>query len=232
MKSASFLFLDIAALLLFPITQLVLSQIVGCDGPGIDCPNKHTDSPVGSVCKYVDYAENNGIGAISFNSSITSDGPLTWTLASFDETRSWNHYAERDFWLGYRAPLDLEHKTDFGGCAMSLTNVSRLLQTPVDFTDFANFGCHTMMSTQCIKDFVDLVRADLLQLLNDSDYVPLHTNFHYGYEGISPCQTIAERHYYDTLPESCFASFGADPSVGQDKFSFANPRGKRPDRSW
>lgn len=71
-----------ASLLTLCIIRPGAAQIVGCEGDGIEC-NPDEDKGTG-IC--LPKLSKNGIGVVSFDSNITSDGPLTWTLTVTDES--------------------------------------------------------------------------------------------------------------------------------------------------
>lgn len=148
------------------------SQIFGCDGPGVKCSTKSTKADPGTICAYTDHASDDGIGIVSLRSMIASIRPLTWTLTSGDG-KGWPFYATHNFWLGYPPSLNLGYQTDFGGCAMSMLNISWTLQAPPGFDDFAHFGCHTVMGEACQRDLIKLVGGRLSSLLNATSTTPM-----------------------------------------------------------
>ena len=89
------------------------SQIFGCDGPNIECPSKQAaaDSDA-ELCGY----NEDGTGVVSFDSNITSEGPLSWTVRATDGPKS-NAYPRRTgrlFYLGTPPSLHLNKITNFG----------------------------------------------------------------------------------------------------------------------
>ena len=114
MRSASLPFAQTASVFFFCSLRLCFAQIVGCDGAGITCPTKDA-RPRGGVCSY----SERGIGIATFDSNITEDVPLTWTITGEDDTRA--------FYLGTPPSLDLAKITDYGACALIVSNASSVL---------------------------------------------------------------------------------------------------------
>lgn len=195
--------------LLLTFVRPAFSQIVGCDGPDVECPTKQTATD-GGVCGH----NEDGIGIVSFDSNITADGPLTWTVRT-SETAATNDYPRnsgRLFYLGTPPSLNLRDVTNFGACTAILWNVTSALQLPSEFNDLGNFGCNTVMGAQCAQDVVAQTRNELLRLLGDSSYD--------ARQG-SPCDVVAGRISKLSPPESCGGLFNAD------RYGFGTPWSKR-----
>lgn len=174
------------------------SQIVGCDGNNVDCPSANAKDS--GACSHEGVQD--GIGIVSFESNITSDGPLTWTLLEWDEPKTShdNPFTTRGSYLGSPASLNFRDVTDFGACAISLaSNITSALQLPSSFNDFANFGCDTVMGQSCAQDLVSQVRDELMGLLNDTSY-----------DGSDACLRVGERLQNTPLPASCVEPLNAD----------------------
>jgi hypothetical protein len=157
----------------------------------MDCPTKG-DASDDNVCSFHKYE----FGAVSFNSNITSDGPLTWTVASADGKGNgvYPNYSARLFYLATPSSLDLSKVTDFGACALTFWNATVMLQVPPEFEDFEGFGCHSVMSPDCMQDLVGQARGELLKLqINSSHDQPL----------AFPCGEIQDRIARAGLPSSC-----------------------------
>ena len=177
------------------------SQIFGCDGPNIECPSKQAAADADAeVCRY----NADRIGVVSFESNVTSEGPLTWTVRAIDPPKSnaHPHRTGRLFYLGTPPSLHFNDVTDFGACTAMFWNLTTSLQLPSGFTDFDNFGCDTVMEPQCVQDVIAQGRNALLRILDDSSYDP-------GSDG-SPCDVVAQRIRELSPPESCGGLINAD----------------------
>ncbi|KAK5941093.1 hypothetical protein PMZ80_006370 [Knufia obscura] len=173
------------------------SQIVGCDGNEVECPASNSKVETGA-CAYK--GTQDGIGIVSFESNITSDGPLTWTMFEWDEASPTVPYSQRSFYLGSPPSLSFENITDFGACGLSLaSNLSSALQLPSGFNDFSNFGCSTVMGESCPQDLVAQVRSELMLLLNDDSF-----------SGEGVCLEIGQRLQNTPLPDSCVQPLRSD----------------------
>lgn len=175
------------------------AQIVGCDGEGIDCDTGNKD-PRG-ICQ--PKLTKNGIGVVSFDSSITLDGPLTWTLTISDETSSGEEYSDRSFWFGTPPSLNVSDISAFGGCSLLMGNLTSYLQLPPGFTGFGSFGCGTVMGESCARDLVSHVRSELVDI-DQAGTLSGHT---------SPCALVQERLQGTPLPDSCEQLFNTKESV-------------------
>ena len=192
------------AFFLLCMIQPSLSQIIGCDGPGIDCPAK-TSAAKGGVCSY----NEDGIGVVSFRSNITSDGPLTWTIKSLDDSVGGDPATSRTFFLGSPPTLNFEAVTNFEACTMAFAGVTSSLQLPSGFTDFGNFGCSTVMGATCAQDVFARVQHELLGILNDPSFDPETSG--------SPCWAVQRRLASVSLPLSCV------PPLNTTEFGFGKP---------
>jgi len=199
MRASSFCFtFTTTTFFLLCLIRQSASQIVGCDGNNVDCPSENAKGS--GACLHE--GTQDGIGIVSFESNITSDGPLTWTLFEWDEpeTSPENPFTTKGFYLGSPSSLSFRNVTDFGACAISLaSNITGALQLPIGFNDFANFGCDTVMGQSCAQDLVSQVRDELLGLLNDTTY-----------DGKHPCLRVGERLQNTPLPTSCVEPLNAD----------------------
>ena len=110
---------------LFCAIQPMLSQIVGCGGPGLDCPSK-ADGTDSGVCSH----QENGVGVVSFDSNAASDEPLTWTVLMNEESHSGHQSTVREFFPGTPPSLNPEDVTDFGACSMAFWNLTSDLRLP------------------------------------------------------------------------------------------------------
>ena len=191
--------LTIAAFLLLNFAKFTSGQIAGCDADGITCYNR-TSKVKDGICSYD--ATKTGIGIVSLNSNITSDGPLTWTLSEYDATPKLGPFTGRDFYLGSPASLNFEHVTDFGACAFTLrSNVTAALQLPSGFNDFGGFSCDSVMSQTCAEDVTIMVRDELQRLLDGNGTELI---------GHSVCDTIVRNLFEQPYPDSCTAAFKSD----------------------
>jgi len=208
MRSASVCFtLNTTTIFLLCFVHHALSQLVGCNGTDVDCPKQNTKVE-GGVCRYD--GKQDGIGIMSFESNITSDGLLTWTMTEGDQTPKNNPFSYRGFYLGSPSSLDFQNVTDFGACAMVLGgNITSNLQLPFGFNDYSNFGCGTVMGHRCAQDIAAQVRNQLLDLLNDTSYD----------SAMPPCAEVGRRLEGTPYPESCAQAFRTQQFGYQDATS-------------
>jgi hypothetical protein len=190
------------------LLRLTYSQIVGCDGPNIQCATE--DSEAEGSCAYSDY----GIGVVGFDSNITSDAPLTWTMTTVDDTRKDSQMSVRRFWLGTPPSLNLTNTTAFGACSMVFQpslELTGMLQTPPG-TNLEKFGCDTVMGDDCLRDFTTRLQQEANRAVEDGDMDDRFVR--------SPCAAIRERLQAANLPESCIARFRAET------YGFRDPNSK------
>ena len=197
--------------LLLSLFHCSYSQIVGCEGPNVDCPTKEHAAD-GGIC-----AENNGnIGVMAFHSNVSSSGPLTWTMTQNNDKggNSLDPYAYKSFWLGSPPSLKFQNITNYAACSMILSNVSSALQLPAGFNNFGDFGCPTVLGDECSTDILSRVREEMVSILDQgfSDYNPDVKN--------SPCVSVLQRLEGQPLPGTC------DLQVEQNVFKFGTPRSK------
>ena len=197
--------LTASAFLLLSAIRPTSSQIVGCDGPNMNCPSDDTATE-DEICGI----KADGIGVVSFDSNVTSEGPLTWTMRTFDAPGNDAHPSStgRAFYLGTPPSLDLRDVTNFGACAATLWNLTSDLQLPSGFNDMDNFGCGSVMKPACAQDIVRQVRGVLGQLFDDSSYDASRG---------SPCLMVAKSLAETGPPESCL------PLIHADRYGFGEP---------
>lgn len=145
------------------------------------------------------------IGMSAFDSNITSDGPLIWSVGSTVErdnayTESMNRYM-RSFYLSTPPSLNVSDVTNFSGCGIYFYNVTAALQVGEDFTEYASFSCDTVLSSACQKDLMQQA-SDEVQLLVDPETYLDYT-----------CGSIATRLSQSSVPESCILT-GQQPTWG------------------
>ncbi len=144
-----------------------LSETVGCDGPNIECLSKQavTDS---EVCGF----NEDGTGVVSFDSNITTEGPLARTVGALNAPDSKAHPSPmgRAFYLGTPPSLNLSEATDFGACTAFLCNLTSALQLPTGISDFNDFSYDSVMEPQCAQDVIVQAHNELLRLLEDASY--------------------------------------------------------------
>jgi hypothetical protein len=110
------------------------------------------------------------VGAISFDSNVTTDGPLTWTIVGNTDRfsappdpkgskRKW-----KSFYLGTPQSLLLEN-ANFHGCSLAFFNISSALQVVPGYSDFTNFGCDTVLGNQCATDVLAQAQEELTNRL-------------------------------------------------------------------
>lgn len=193
------------------IIRPATAQLVGCNGSQVDCPTKGSTAG-GGICSY-----EGDIGVVSFDSNITSAGPLTWTAKQSEAKGSkatGGRYTYNEFWLGSPPSLNFQNVTEFAGCSVTFNNVSNALQLPAGFNDFQNFGCPTVMGERCTQDIVAQVRSEFISILNgyaDNDTL-----------SIPPCWEIQQRLTGATLPGSC------NLPLEKNLFNFGMPFGMSP----
>ena len=163
----------------------------------MNCSTENTP-PNPGPCSFFD----DGVGVVSAESNITTEGPLTWTVVAGERTGSFKGYQYRDFYLGTPPSLDLATVTSFGACSIPVWNVTDRLQLPADFEDFDNFGCNTVMGDECARDLLSQARIEMAAILNDSTYDPWTLG--------SPCVVILEKLNAGSFPAGCIAAFGSD----------------------
>lgn len=131
------------------------AELLGCNAT--NCPTP--DNSASTAC--IPYQD--GIGITSFNSNITHDGPLTWTIGV--STQDVEHGKDRfwkNFLLGTPPTIDITETTDFAACTFLFSNITTALQVPPQFNDFAHFSCDTVLGGGCARDLVQQA-ADKLQ---------------------------------------------------------------------
>jgi hypothetical protein len=193
-------------LLLSSLTYITAEQLVGCDGPGMDCPTKPTSTDDG-VCLF----KHEKFAAGFFQSNITTDGPLSWTVMAGDRKGGGKvpNSSGRTFYLGTPPSLEVSKVTDFGACSTVFWNFTATLQLPAGASDPDDLGCQAVMGDQCARDVVSQVRTELLRLMNATNNTP---------DEAFPCSQI--KNMIDTPPESCRQAFqgaGAQYLYGQSQ---------------
>ena len=170
--------------LLSLLFRISYSQIVGCDGLNVDCPTKK-DAADSSICSI----DNGNIGVVSFDSNVSSTGPLTWTITQSNDGggSSRDPYDLKDFWLGSPPQLDFQNVTNYAACSMILAMDSSTLQLPASFNDFESFGCPTVLGDECAADILSRVRDEMASVVDQGfpTYNPDVKN--------SPCALVLER---------------------------------------
>jgi hypothetical protein len=212
MKPQSFcITVTATSFLLLCLLRCSYSQIIGCDSPNVDCPTKE-DAAEGGICSN----DSGNIGVVSFDSNVSSSGPLTWTMTQNNDKggNSLDPYAYKYFWLGSPPPLNFQNVTNYAACSMILFNVSSALQIPAGFDDFGNFGCPTVLGDECSTDILSRVREEMVSVLDEGfpDYNADVQN--------SPCASVYQRLQGKSLPGTC------DLQVKQNVFKFGSPRSK------
>lgn len=199
------------SLLLLCLLRCSSSQIIGCDSPNVDCPTKGSAAD-GGICS----VDNGDIGVVSFDSNVSSSGPLTWTITQANDEggNTLEPYASRTFWLGTPPQLDFQTVTDWAACSMFMANITSALSAPADFDDFDNFGCSTVLGDDCSADILSRVREEFASILDEGfpDYNPDVQQ--------SPCVSVLLRLEGVPLPETC------DIQVEDKTFKFGAPRSK------
>lgn len=190
MRVAAFFLTSLATLLFaLNVVRPATAQVVGCNGEGIDCSTDDKDAK--GICQ--PRLTKDGIGIVSFDSNITSDGPLTWTLTTSEQKTAGEEYTDRSIWLGTPPSLNVSDISDFGGCSVSMGNITSSLQLPPGFNDYENFGCGNVMGEGCVQDLVSRVNQELAIIVQNGT-LDGHT---------SPCTLIVDRLQGVQLPNSC-----------------------------
>ena len=197
----------LTSLTLLCIIQFSRAQVVGCDGSGITCPTKDSATDT-EICRLSD----DGIGIVSFDSNVTSDGPLTWTVNTHDGKFGNDDASFRFPFLGSPPSLNFEEVSDYEGCVIPFWKATNALQLPSASTNLATYGCPTVMGPSCAQQIVDRVRSELVSVVNDPSFDPLTQG--------RPCGVVWNNLKGTDLPESCAAAFN------ETKFSFGRPRSK------
>ncbi|RMZ84981.1 hypothetical protein DV738_g189, partial [Chaetothyriales sp. CBS 135597] len=189
-----------AAFIVLFIVSPAASQLVGCDAEGIDCS---IDSDGGTgVCQ--ERLLEDGLGIVSFETNLTTDGPFTWTLTQSEEVSLNLPYTNRQFWLGMPPSLNTSDIDGVAGCAMVMTNLTNVLQPPPD-SDFSNFGCGTVMGDDCAADIFSIIQQELSSIVRNGT--------------ANPCQVLNEQieDLQIPFPQSCQSQFQVP-----DYFVFGN----------
>lgn len=138
-------------------------------------------------------ASDQQVGFTSFDSNITSQGSLSWSITSTTDKDQLEDHATRywrGFYLSTPPSLNLSDVTNFSGCGVYFYNVTAALQVPEDFDDYNNYSCDTVMSSACQRDLLQQA-SDEVQVLLDPETYPDH------------CGSIATRLAESPIPESC-----------------------------
>ncbi len=176
------------------LLSLASSQIAGCDTLNCEQESDNADPqcPLAS----------DGIGTTTFQSNLTADGPLSWTIVgNTDDLTNPGapKGAERltkSFHLGTPPSLLLQH-ADFHGCSLLYYKITSALQTVPRFDDFANFGCDTVLGGQCAQDLLAQARQALTDRLS-TDLSPE--------DGV--CTSVQLALQNTKVPNSCNLPFG------------------------
>lgn len=138
----------------------------------------------------------------SFDSNVTSDGPLSWTMGG---PYLWGHSKDksteqywRDFYLNTPPNLNLSETTGYSGCALFFYNATAILQTRPGFDDYASFSCDDVMASRCQQDLNQQALDDLALVLNPDNGLNLDT-----LEKTDICGTLASRLADREIPQSC-----------------------------
>ena len=141
------------------------------------------------------------MGATSFESNVTTDAPLTWTVVGNSDrftTEQAPRGAKRimkNFYLGTPSSLRVQDG-NFHGCSLLFFNITSALQTVPGFSDFPNFSCDTVLGNQCVTDLLSQARSQLDdRLASASPTEP------------ADCRQIGKT-LSDSLPDSCRLPFG------------------------
>jgi hypothetical protein len=186
------------------------AQILGCDGDGIDCSTN--DKNAKGICQ--PKLTKDGVGIVSFDSNITTDGPLTWTLTISDQKTAGEEYTDRSIWLGTPPSLNVSRISHFGGCSVSMGNVTSALQLPPGFSGLEGFGCGTVMGESCAQSLVSRVHQELAEIVQNGT-LDGHA---------SPCTLLVDRLQGAQFPSSCAEILRAQ-GITNNQYLFENAMG-------
>lgn len=169
------------------------------------------DNNAKGICQ--DGLLDNGIGIVSFETNITTDGPLTWTVTRSEESSGGSPFTERQSWLGTPPSFISSGADGYGGCAMVMANMTSALQLPPG-SNFSDFSCRTIMGT-CARDILSTIRQELSGMIRNATSDDIS----------NPCEVLSDRLGEVSLSESCQVWVEAQPCVS-DKFLFGTAVGK------
>lgn len=147
----------------------------------------------------------------TFNSNISNDGPLMWTVDVFadkDASDSKMGRYWRNFHLSTPTNLNLSDVTGFSGCGIYFYNVTAALQVAQNFDNYNEFSCNTVMNSQCQNDLRQ-------QALDDFDYLsslkPINNTYYFD------CAYLGSRFTQREIPTSC--------NLGSQQLTWGQTRG-------
>ncbi len=166
------------------------SQIAGCDNLDCEQDSDNKSCPLAG----------DGVGTITFQSNVTVKGPLTWSIVGNTDrftTQEAPKHAKRimkSFYLG-TPPTLLLQDADFRGCSLVFSHITSALQTVPGYDDFPNFGCDTVLGSQCATDVLEQARQGLSDGLSATSI------------GTFTCESVGKM-LTGSLPDSCHLPFG------------------------
>ncbi|KIX04725.1 uncharacterized protein Z518_05595 [Rhinocladiella mackenziei CBS 650.93] len=140
-------------------SQQQQQQLVGCDVLGCQTDGCTLGNTTNAL-----------LGTASFNTSISPDGPLTWTVGVSTEEPSNNATQAlftKNFYLGYPPSLDLASASDFSGCALIFEGIAKSL--PLNsITQYGTVTCGETLQDACVNDLVSQAQQQV-QTLRTAD---------------------------------------------------------------
>lgn len=179
-------------LLLEPVAWLVVILFISSSRAAM-VPYNYTCKP------FKDNAYSHELHAYTtFDSSISRDGPLMWTVGSWKRNKARDPGMEewgRDFYLSTPPSLNLTAQTDFLGLSLILFNATSSFQVPENFTDYDSFSCKSVMSQQCQTDIVGQASEALNSSLKAYNQSLMNSTF--------SDSTFADNFAKQNVPQSC-----------------------------
>lgn len=141
----------LAAILLFD--DHASAQVVGCDTLGCT-----------SGCQ-IGNTTNSYIGTTSFNTSVSPDEELTWTMGSSIITAQDNNTWIKNYYLGTPPWLNLANTSAFEACALFFEGVV----IPLDDTTGHNTTCDQTLNATCVNDLLLQAKQQMQSIISSSN---------------------------------------------------------------
>ncbi|EXJ82005.1 hypothetical protein A1O1_08073 [Capronia coronata CBS 617.96] len=141
------------------LAQDVSSQLVGCDVLG--CQN---GCHLGNVT-------TSFIGTTFFNTTVSPDAPLTWTVgASTQESSSNSTELEfvKNFYLGYPSSAKIASTSEIVGCALFFEGIAKSI-TLNGTLEYGPVTCGQTLGDDCVNDLVSQAQRQVKSLSDPSD---------------------------------------------------------------
>jgi hypothetical protein len=112
---------------------------------------------------------NSFIGTTSFNTTVSPDAAITWTVGTSTQQGSNNstqmNYV-KTFYLGYPPSLDLATTSDFAGCALFFEGIAKSI-TLNGSNEYGSVTCGQTLGDGCVQDLVSQAQQQV-QTLRDA----------------------------------------------------------------